>query len=85
MAKLPDYIDKKDKKAVADYFIKQNQLKEWKEHIEQLLNKEGKNHTFIMGQPREEYLNYLKEYGYTVEYVSHITWRVTRNVVQCKE
>lgn len=78
MAKLPDHIDKNDKKAVADYFIKQRQLKEFKENIDNLVEREGKGYTFIIGQPREEYLNYLKDNGYIVEYVSHITWQVTK-------
>jgi hypothetical protein len=78
MAKLPDHIDKNDKKAVADYFIKQRQLNEWKDYITGLIEREGKNHTFIIGQPREEYLQYLRDNGYTVEYVSHITWQVTK-------
>ena len=81
MAKLPDFIDKNDKKAVADYFIKQRQLKEWKDYITDLIEREGKNHTFIIGQPREEYLQYLRDNGYTVDYVRHITWQVSRPVV----
>jgi hypothetical protein len=81
MAKLPDFIDKNDKKAIADYFIKQRQLKEWKDYITDLIEREGKNHTFIIGQPREEYLQYLRDNGYTVDYVSHITWQVSRNKV----
>ncbi len=81
MAKLPDFIDKNDKKAVADYFIKQRQLKEWKDHIDEVIEREGKNRTFIIGQPREEYLQYLRDNGYTVDYVSPITWQVSRPVV----
>ena len=76
MAKLPDHIDKSDKRAVADYFIKQRQLKEWREYIQGLIDREGTGSTIIIGQPRQEYLDNLADNGYTVKYVANITWRV---------
>ena len=42
MAKLPDYIDKTDKKAVAAYFIAQRELSEYKNFIDALVEREGK-------------------------------------------
>jgi predicted house-cleaning NTP pyrophosphatase (Maf/HAM1 superfamily) len=78
MAKLPDYIDKTDKKAVAAYFIKQRQFNEYREFLDILIEREGKNYTTVIGQPVEENFEYLRSLGYTVELVSHITWKVTK-------
>ena len=77
MAKLPDYIDKSDKKAVAAYFIRQRELKEYQDFLDSVIEREGKGYTTIIGQPREEDFNYFRDLGYTVELVSHITWKVT--------
>ncbi len=78
MAKLPDYIDKTDKKAVAAYFIKQREFSEYKNFLDTLVEREGKGYTTIIGQPREEEFEYLRGLGYTVEHLSHITWKVTK-------
>ena len=78
MAKLPDYIDKPDKKAVAAYFIKQRQFNEYREFLDLLIEREGKNYTTVIGQPVEENFQYLRSLGYTVEVVGHITWKVTK-------
>jgi hypothetical protein len=78
MAKLPDYIDKSDKKAVAAYFIRQRELKEYQDFLDSVIEREGKGYTTIIGQPREEDFNYFRDLGYTVELVSHITWKVTK-------
>ena len=60
MAKLPDYIDKTDKKAVAAYFIKQRQFNEYREFLDLLIEREGKNYTTVIGQPVEENFQYLR-------------------------
>lgn len=78
MAKLPDHIDKTDKKAVAAYFIKQREFSEYKNFLDTLVEREGKGYTTIIGQPREEEFEYLRGLGYTVEHLSHITWKVTK-------
>ena len=78
MAKLPDYIDKTDKKQVAEYFIKQRQFNEYREFLDLLIEREGKNYTTVIGQPVEENFQYLRSLGYTVEVVGHITWKVTK-------
>jgi hypothetical protein len=78
MAKIPDYIDKTDKKAVAAYFIKQREFSEYKNFLDALVEREGKGYTTIIGQPREEEFEYLRGLGYTVEHLSHITWKVTK-------
>ena len=78
MAKLPDYIDKTDKKQVAAYFIRQRELKEYQDFLDSVIEREGKGYTTIIGQPREEDFNYFRDLGYTVELVSHITWKVTK-------
>lgn len=78
MAKLPDYIDKTDKKAVAAYFIKQREFSEYKNFLDTLVEREGKGYTTVIGQPREEEFEYLRGLGYTIEHLSHITWKVTK-------
>ena len=78
MSKLPDYIDKTDKKAVSAYFIKQRQFNEYREFLDLLIEREGKNYTTVIGQPVEENFQHLRSLGYTVELVSHITWKVTK-------
>lgn len=78
MSKLPDYIDKTDKKAVAAYFMKQRQFNEYREFLDLLIEREGKNYTTVIGQPVEENFQYLRSLGYTVEVVGHITWKVTK-------
>ena len=78
MAKLPDYIDKTDKKAVAAYFMKQREFSEYKNFLDALVEREGKGYTTVIGQPREEEFEYLRGLGYTVEPVAHITWKVTK-------
>lgn len=78
MSKLPDYIDKTDKKAVAAYFIKQRQFNEYREFLDVLIEREGKNYTTVIGQPVEENFQYLRSLGYTVEVLGHITWKVTK-------
>jgi hypothetical protein len=76
MAKLPDHIDKTDKQAVAEYFIKQRQLKGFTDEIQRHIDEEGTGSTIIIGQPRQEFLDHLVEQGYTVKVDGHITWRI---------
>jgi ribonucleotide reductase beta subunit family protein with ferritin-like domain len=76
MAKLPDHIDKNDKDAVAKYFINQRSLNERKKNIDELIEREGKGYTQMIGQPQPQFIDYLIENGYIVKYVEHITWRV---------
>jgi len=78
MSKLPDYIDKTDKKAVAAYFIKQREFSEYKNFLDSLAEREGKDYTTIIGQPREEHFEYLRGLGYSIQLVSHITWKITK-------
>ena len=78
MAKLPDDIDKTDKKAVAAYFISQREFSEYKNFIDTLVEREKKGYTTVIGQPREENFDYLRALGYEIQLVSHITWKVTK-------
>ena len=78
MSKLPDYIDKTDKKAVAAYFIAQREFSEYKNFIDTLVEREGKGYTTVIGQPRKENFEYLRALGYEIQLVSHITWKVTK-------
>jgi len=73
---IPNHIDKNDKKAVAAYFIKQRFLKESKDFYDGLIEREGKNYTFIYGQPSEEVFDFLLSNGYIIENVAHITWKI---------
>ena len=76
--KIPPHIDPANKRAVAEYFIKQRQFNEYREFLDLLIEREGKNYTTVIGQPVEENFQYLRSLGYTVEVVSHITWKVTK-------
>ena len=38
MAKLPDYIDPTDKRAIAEYFIKQRELQEYEKYYLEAIN-----------------------------------------------
>lgn len=78
MANIPDHIDKSDKKAVAAYFIHQRFLKEYKDFYDSVIEREGKDYTFIYGQPSTEVFDYLRTFGYSVESVAHITWKITK-------
>jgi hypothetical protein len=76
MAKLPDHIDKNDKYAVAEYFIQQRKYKEYKSHIDELIEREGNGYTMSIGQPLQQNFDYLTSLGYTIKLVEHITWRI---------
>jgi flavoprotein len=78
MANIPDHIDKNDKKAVAAYFIHQRFLKENKDFYDQIIEREGKGYTFAYGQPSMEVFDFLRTFGYTVENVAHITWKIAK-------
>lgn len=76
--KIPPHIDASNKEAVKNYFIKQREFSEYKNFLDTLVEREGKGYTTIIGQPREEEFEYLRGLGYTVEHLSHITWKVTK-------
>ena len=78
MANIPDHIDKSDKRAIAEYFIHQRFLKEYKDFYDSVIEREGKDHTFIYGQPSIEVFDFLQSSGYSVENVAHITWKITK-------
>lgn len=77
MAKLPDHIDKNDKAAVADYFIKERKFNEYKSRLDETIEREGKGYTFIYGQPHMPYIDRMVSMGYTFEVAGHITWKLT--------
>ena len=81
MAKLPDYIDKNDKKAVAAYFIKERWLKEQQAWYDSVIESQGNDSVDVIGDFNRystDVGDYLVLQGYTVENVGHITWRITK-------
>lgn len=81
MAKLPDHIDKNDKKAVAAYFIKERWLKEQKAWYDSVIESQGKDYVDVIGDFNRystDVGDYLVLQGYTVEHIGHITWRITK-------
>lgn len=82
MAKLPDHIDKNDKAAVADYFIKERKFNEYRSRLDELIEREGKGYTFIIGQPHWPYLDRMVTLGYSVEEAGHIMWKLTKPPVE---
>ncbi len=77
MAKLPDHIDKNDKAAVADFFIKERKFNEYKSRLDETIEREGKGYTFIYGQPHMPYIDRMVSMGYTFEVAGHIQWKLT--------
>ena len=81
MAKLPDYIDKNDKKAVAAYFIKERWLKEQQAWYDSVIESQGNDYVDVIvdfNRYSTDVGDYLVLQGYTVENVGHITWRITK-------
>ena len=81
MAKLPDHIDKTDKKAVAAYFIKQREMQEVQKYYDDVMLNSGKDYVDIYGdfnRYNTEPSEYLVSQGYTVEHIAHLTWRITK-------
>ena len=79
MAKLPAHIDPADKKAVADYFIKQREFKETEKYYLDAINK-GKNpYIDIYGdfnRYNTEIADHLISQGWKVENIALLTWRI---------
>lgn len=81
MAKLPDHIDKNDKKAVAAYFIRERWLKEQQAWYDSAMESQGNDYIDVIGDFNRystDVGDYLVLQGYTVENVGHITWRITK-------
>ncbi len=79
MAKLPDYIDKTDKKAVAEYFIKQRQMAEYEKYYLEAINNLQKPYLDLYGdfnRYNTEIGEYLDSQGWKIENIAPFTWRI---------
>jgi hypothetical protein len=79
MAKLPAHIDPADKKAVADYFIKQREFKETEKYYLEAINNLQTPYVDIYGdfnRYNTETSDYLISQGWKVENIALLTWRI---------
>ena len=60
MAKLPDYIDPTDKRAIAEYFIKQRELQEYEKYYLEAINNLEINQIEKLVQDLSLYLKEMK-------------------------
>jgi hypothetical protein len=81
MAKLPDYIDKTDKKAVAAYFIELRRIEEEKKYWNNAIDNDSRGYTTVIAD-FESYeaptLKFFKEHGYNPVKIEHLTWKITK-------
>ena len=79
MAKLPDHIDKNDKKAIAEYFIKLRQNQETEKYYLEAINNLGTSYIDIYGdfnRYNTEVTDYLLSQGWKVENIALLTYRI---------
>ncbi len=79
MAKLPDYIDKTDKKAVAAYFIKQREMAEYEKYYLEAINNLQKPYLDLYGdfnRYNTEIGDHLISQGWKIENIALYTWRI---------
>jgi hypothetical protein len=83
MAKEKDVIEKtpeqkqKDKEK-AEYYIRLREIKETKKYYDDLMDREGRDFTFLIGQVFPHYQEFLKECGFSIEDAGHIRWKLIR-------
>ena len=83
MSKEKEVIEKtpeekaKDKEK-AEYYIKLRKIKETRQYYEEIMDREGRDFTYLMGQVFPPYQEFLKECGFQIEDAGHITWKLTR-------
>jgi hypothetical protein len=79
MAKLPAHIDPADKKAVADYFIKQREFKETEKYYLEAINNLQTPYVDIYGdfnRYNTEIADHLISQGWKIENIALLTWRI---------
>jgi hypothetical protein len=83
MAKEKEAVEKtpeqkqKDKEK-ADYYMRLREIRETKKYYDEVMDKEGRDFTFLIGQVFPPYQEFLKECGFSIEDAGHITWKLIR-------
>jgi hypothetical protein len=83
MSKEKEVVEKtpeekaKDKEK-AEYYIKLRKIKETKVYYEDVMDREGRDFTYLIGQVFPPYQEFLKECGFQIEDAGHITWKLIR-------
>ena len=70
--------EKAKDKEKAEYYMKLRKIKETKVYYEEIMDREGRDFTYLMGQVFPTYQEFLKECGFQIEDAGHITWRLIR-------
>ena len=82
MAKLPDHIDKNDKRAVAEYFIKLRYCQEHKAYYDEAIAKSKNGSVDVYGdfnRYNTDIGDYLISEGYKVQLIAPLTWRISKD------
>jgi hypothetical protein len=81
MAKLPDHIDKNDKKEVIAYFTELRWIDEEKKYWNNAIDNDSRGYTTVIAD-FESYeaptLKFFKENGYNPAKIEHLTWKITK-------
>jgi hypothetical protein len=83
MAKEKEVIEKtpeqkqKDKEK-AEYYIRLREIRETKKYYEDVMDKEGRDFTFLIGQVFPHYQEFLRGCGFSIEDAGHMTWKLSR-------
>lgn len=62
----------------AEYYIRLRKIKEEAEYYSNIMDRENRQYTFIIGQLSDERQSFLKECGFTLEMVGHIKWKLEK-------
>lgn len=79
MAKLPNHIDPTDKRAIAEYFIKQREFKEIEKYYLEAINNLQTPYIDLYGdfnRYNTEIADHLISQGWKVENIALLTWRI---------
>ena len=79
MAKLPAHIDPADKRAIAEYFIKQREFKEVEKYYLEAINNLETLYIDLYGdfnRYNTEIADHLISQGWKVENIALLTWRI---------
>ena len=83
MAKEKETVEKtpeqkqKDKEK-ADYYMRLREIRETKKYYDEVMDKEGRDFTLLVGQVFPPYQEFLRECGFSIEGAGHITWKLIR-------
>lgn len=74
--KTPEQKQKDKEKA--DYYMRLREIRETKKYYDEVMDKEGRDFTLLIGQVFPPYQEFLKECGFSIEEAGHITWKLIR-------